>query len=62
MNEVITAISTVGFPIVMCLLMFYMNEKQDVRHTNETAEITKAVNELKIVVNQLISIINERNT
>lgn len=61
MNEIITAISTVGFPIVMCLLMFYMNEKQDVRHTEETAKITEAVNELKLVVNQLISIINERD-
>ena len=27
MQEIITAVTTVGFPIVMCLLIFYSNEK-----------------------------------
>lgn len=26
-NVVLTGISTVGFPIVMCLIIFYQNEK-----------------------------------
>ena len=26
-NAILTAISTVGFPIVMCLIIFYQNEK-----------------------------------
>ena len=29
MQEVVTAISTVGFPIVMCILIFYYMEKED---------------------------------
>lgn len=26
-NAILTSISTVGFPIVMCLIIFYQNEK-----------------------------------
>lgn len=26
-NTILTGISTVGFPIVMCLIIFYQNEK-----------------------------------
>ena len=26
-NSILTGISTVGFPIVMCLIIFYQNEK-----------------------------------
>lgn len=26
-NAILTGISTVGFPIVMCLIIFYQNEK-----------------------------------
>ena len=26
-NTILTSISTVGFPIVMCLIIFYQNEK-----------------------------------
>lgn len=54
MNEIITAISTVGFPIVMCLLMWYMNDKQDARHREETQQITEAVNNNTIALQKLI--------
>lgn len=54
MNEIITAISTVGFPIVMCLLMWYMNDKQDARHREETKQITEAVNNNTIALQKLI--------
>ncbi|MBD5522503.1 MAG: hypothetical protein HDR03_14990 [Lachnospiraceae bacterium] len=53
MNEVVTAISTVGFPIVMCLLMFWMNDKQDTRHKEETEKITDALAKLNVAINEL---------
>lgn len=55
MSDIVTAISTVGFPIVMCLLMFYMNDKQDIRHREETDKITEAVNNNTIAIQQLLS-------
>lgn len=54
MNDIITAISTVGFPIVMCLLMWYMNDKQDARHREEVEKITEAVNNNTIAITKLV--------
>lgn len=38
MQEIITAISTVGFPIAMCLLQFYQNN-------TIISKVTEAINE-----------------
>lgn len=59
MNDIITAISTVGFPIVMCLLMWYMNEKQDTRHREEVDKMTEAVNNNTIVLQQMLEHLRE---
>lgn len=40
MEEVVNLISTCGFPIAMCLLMFWRMEKSDLRH-NETYSALK---------------------
>lgn len=49
-NEVVQAISTVGFPIVMCgCLMYYINSTlENVRKT--MSELTTAILELKGVL------------
>lgn len=44
-NAIITGISTVGFPIVMCLIIFYQNEK--------------TINTLKTTIDNNTSIIKE---
>lgn len=54
MSDIVTAISTVGFPIVMCLLMWYMNEKQDTRHKEEVDRMTEAVNNNTMVLQQVL--------
>lgn len=43
MNDIITAVSTVGFPIVMCILLLYTNQKQDIQHKEEIDELRKTV-------------------
>lgn len=53
-NAVIQAITTVGFPIVVCLIMIYLNEKQDERHTNEMQEIKKALENNTLAITKLV--------
>lgn len=54
MNDIIQAISTVGFPIVMCIIMIYLNEKQDTRHREEVDKMTEAVNNNTVVIQQML--------
>lgn len=53
MNEIITAISTVGFPIVACIYMSYVNKQQTDAHKEEMNKVTEALTDLKIVITEL---------
>lgn len=53
MQDVITAISTVGFPIVITLLLLYMNREQDKAHKEEMEKVTTALNNNSLIVAQL---------
>ena len=53
MNEVVTAISTVGFPIVMCILIFYYMEKESESHKQEVDGLKEVLTDLKISITQL---------
>lgn len=53
LNEVISSISTVGFPIVMCLIMFFQLEKQNERHKEEMDKISEAINNNTVALTQL---------
>lgn len=39
-----TLIGSLGFPIVMCLLLYYRMDKQDENHKTEMEKITEALN------------------
>lgn len=53
LNEVVSSISTVGFPIVMCLIVFFQLEKQNERHKEEMDKISEAINNNTIALTQL---------
>ena len=53
MQEVVTAISTVGFPIVMCILIFYYLEKESASHKQEVDGLKEVLTDLKISITQL---------
>lgn len=57
-QAIITAISSVGFPIVACCYMVYTNNKQSERHAEEVSKMTEAVNEMKIAIVQLTEKLN----
>lgn len=52
-NDIITLISNLGFPIVMCILLFWRMNKQDEQHKLEIDGLTSVINDLKIVITEL---------
>ena len=44
LNAFTTLIGSLGFPIVMCLLLYYRMDKQDENHKSEMDKITEALN------------------
>lgn len=54
-NSILTGISTVGFPIVMCLIIFYQNEKTiDTLKTtidNNTSIIKELIAKIDTLIN-----------
>lgn len=55
MDALITAISTVGFPIVMCLILFWRMDKDDTRHKEETDKLSDVINNNTIVLEKILT-------
>ena len=58
---IINAISTVGFPIVMCIILLYVVNKQNEEHKEEMAKITESLNNNTLVIQHLTDIITGIN-
>ena len=52
-TDLVNIISTVGFPIVCCIVMFKSLDTERTLHQQETKELTGSINELKIAIQQL---------
>lgn len=52
-NSIITVVSTLGFPIVMCGALFWYMIKQNEQHSTESREMRDAINELKLAIVEL---------
>lgn len=55
---IIQAVSTVGFPIVMCGAMFWKINKQDEDHKSEMDKIQTALNNNTLVIQKLLDTFN----
>lgn len=53
MDNIAQLISTLGFPIAVCVYMFYSQEKERERHRDETAKLTDALNNNTLVIQSL---------
>ena len=53
-NAVIQAISSVGFPIAMCLLMYYQLGKSEEVHKAEIDEVKQAMDNNTLVIQQVM--------
>ena len=56
-NEILTAVSTVGFPIVCCGYLFYANKKQQDLHYEEMKELSGAIQSLSNTLSGLKELI-----
>lgn len=55
LNSIMTAIGSLGFPIVMCLTMFFYMNKQTQVHKEEIDNMTEALNNNTLALNKLWS-------
>lgn len=54
MQELLQAVSTVGFPIFMCLLMYKSNNEESQRHKDEMDKVVEAINNNTIALTNLV--------
>lgn len=53
-NEIITAISTVGFPCVCTLILMYIVYKMNESHKDEMNDVKEAINNNTIALTKLL--------
>ena len=53
-SELIQAISTVGFPIVMCLLFMYYSKYINDQHKDEIDKLSQSINNNTLVMQKLL--------
>lgn len=54
MNEIISIIQTVGFPIACAIAMFMMLKKETEAHKEEAQRLTQTIDEMKLSFNDAI--------
>lgn len=54
MENIVQIIAQLGFPIAMCLLMFWYVTKKDETHRDEMNKMAEAVNNNTIVMQRLL--------
>ncbi len=57
-QAIINFISTLGFPITVCLVCFWYINKQQERHKEETDKLAEALNNNTIVMQKLVDKLN----
>lgn len=53
-NTVTQFVSTLGFPIAVCLICFWYINKREEQHKDEVTELSKAINNNTIVMQKLV--------
>lgn len=56
-NAIVSLISNVGFPVAVCVALFYYMEKQNERHQNETDKLNETVQSNTKVLTELCTLI-----
>ena len=59
LSTLVSAISSVGFPIVFCIVMFNYIKQQNEQHTHQVDNLTKVVQDNTVVVAHLVDKLDE---
>lgn len=54
-TDITNLISTVGFPIVMCVVLFKYMEKNDDKREEESKELREVINNNTLVLTELVT-------
>ena len=60
-SDVLNAVSTVGFPIVMCLLLLYVLYKQNEEHKEEMNKMNESLANNTLAIQRLTDILEGRD-
>lgn len=55
MQDILTIIQTVGFPIAVAIAMFVMLQNEQKAHREETEKLTETITDLKITFNSALT-------
>lgn len=58
-TQISSLIGSLGFPIVMCVLLFSYMKEQNEQHQEETNALKDAINELKVAITTLTERFNK---
>lgn len=56
-NAIVSLISNVGFPVAVCVALFFYMEKQNERHQNETDRLGETIESNTKVLTELCTLI-----
>lgn len=59
-ENILTAISTVGFPIVMCIALMYMIYHLNEQHKDEMNKMVESLNNNTLAIQHLTDMMGER--
>lgn len=54
LQEIVTIISTLGFPIAVCLICFWYINKRETQHKEEVDSLTQAVQNNTLIMQKLV--------
>lgn len=52
-NDIVTIIQTCGFPIAMCIAIFWYMMQEQEKHAEESKEMRNAINALNVAITRL---------
>lgn len=59
-NDILSAITTVGFPIVFCLLLFWYLREETKNHKDEVSELKAVISENNSILASLKQLIEDK--
>ena len=58
-NTLLTAVGSVGFPIVACGYMFWIHNESETRHSEERAKMTEALTQMNEMLRHICNVLEK---